>query len=117
MDACARSRMALPALARALALAAYASLAALCVADLAVGAARQNSTWSNLVSEHDGQDALLGLVQRFAGKRVLVVGDMVADEYIVGAPMRVSREAPVLILGQRDRYIVPGGATNPGVNA
>lgn len=69
------------------------------------------------MSGHDGQDALLGLVQRFAGKRVLVVGDMVADEYIVGAPMRVSREAPVLILGQRDRYIVPGGATNPGVNA
>jgi rfaE bifunctional protein kinase chain/domain len=57
------------------------------------------------------------LVRHFAGKRVLVVGDMVADEYIVGAPMRVSREAPVLILGQRNRYIVPGGATNPGVNA
>ncbi|HEV8193541.1 MAG TPA: PfkB family carbohydrate kinase, partial [Ktedonobacterales bacterium] len=69
------------------------------------------------MSGRDGQDALLRLVQRFAGIRVLVVGDMVADEYIVGAPMRVSREAPVLILGQRDRYIVPGGATNPGVNA
>ncbi len=69
------------------------------------------------MSGSDGQDALLRLVQRFAGKRVLVVGDMVADEYIVGAPMRVSREAPVLILGQRNRYIVPGGATNPGVNA
>jgi D-glycero-beta-D-manno-heptose-7-phosphate kinase len=46
-----------------------------------------------------------------------VVGDLVADEYIIGAPLRVSREAPVLILGQREHYTVPGGATNPGVNA
>lgn len=63
------------------------------------------------------RDHLLRVVRAFAGKRILVVGDMVADEYIVGSPMRVSREAPVLILGQRDRYTVPGGATNPGVNA
>ncbi len=53
----------------------------------------------------------------FAGKRVLVVGDMVADEYILGTPLRVSREAPVLILGQTEQFTVPGGATNPGVNA
>lgn len=46
-----------------------------------------------------------------------MVGDLVADEYIIGAPIRVSREAPVLILGQREHYTVPGGAMNPGVNA
>ncbi len=63
------------------------------------------------------RDHLLGLVRRFSGKRVLVVGDMVADEYIVGAPTRISREAPVLILAHRDQFTVPGGATNPGVNA
>lgn len=60
---------------------------------------------------------LVAIVRQFAGKRVLVVGDMVADEYITGAPLRVSREAPVLILGHRGQYTVPGGATNPGVNA
>jgi len=63
------------------------------------------------------RDRLARLVGRFAGKRVLVVGDMVADEYILGAPSRISREAPVLVLGQRDAFTVPGGATNPGVNA
>jgi D-glycero-beta-D-manno-heptose-7-phosphate kinase len=63
------------------------------------------------------RDHLLCLVRAFAGKRILVVGDLVADEYIIGAPLRVSREAPVLILGQREHYTVPGGATNPGVNA
>jgi D-glycero-beta-D-manno-heptose-7-phosphate kinase len=60
---------------------------------------------------------LLRVIHRFAGKRILVVGDMVADEYVVGAPLRISREAPVLILSHRDHYTVPGGATNPGVNA
>ncbi|MBF6589445.1 MAG: bifunctional hydroxymethylpyrimidine kinase/phosphomethylpyrimidine kinase [Ktedonobacterales bacterium] len=69
------------------------------------------------MSSHDERDRLLALIRRFAGRRVLVVGDMVADEYIVGTPLRVSREAPVLILGHRDQYTVPGGATNPGVNA
>jgi D-glycero-beta-D-manno-heptose-7-phosphate kinase len=63
------------------------------------------------------RDHLLCLVRAFARKRILVVGDLVADEYIIGAPLRVSREAPVLILGQREHYTVPGGATNPGVNA
>jgi D-glycero-beta-D-manno-heptose-7-phosphate kinase len=63
------------------------------------------------------RDRLITLVRAFAGKRVLVVGDLVADEYIIGAPLHVSREAPVLILGQREHYTVPGGATNPGVNA
>ncbi len=63
------------------------------------------------------RDRLLSLVHGFAGKRVLVVGDMVADEYIVGTPARISREAPVLILEHQDFFTVPGGATNPGVNA
>ena len=63
------------------------------------------------------RERLLALVRRFAGIRVLVVGDMVADEYITGIPSRISREAPVLILDHSDQYTVPGGATNPGVNA
>jgi D-glycero-beta-D-manno-heptose-7-phosphate kinase len=60
---------------------------------------------------------LLDLVARCSRARVLVVGDMVADQYIIATPARISREAPVLVLDQRDEFIVPGGATNPGVNA
>lgn len=69
------------------------------------------------MSNPEDRARLLDLVRMFAGRRVLIVGDMVADEYIVGTPLRVSREAPVLILSQRDHYTVPGGATNPGANA
>ena len=60
---------------------------------------------------------LLSLVEQFGGRRILIVGDMVADEYIIGRPERISREAPVLVLTHHDGYTVPGGATNPGVNA
>jgi rfaE bifunctional protein kinase chain/domain len=63
------------------------------------------------------RDRLTALVRGFAGKRVLVVGDMVADEYLIGTPTRISREAPVLILEHEDQFTVPGGATNPAVNA
>lgn len=69
------------------------------------------------MTDSGARERLLGLIRQFAGLRVLVVGDMVCDEYIVGTPLRISREAPVLILGQRAQYTVPGGATNPGVNA
>ncbi len=76
------------------------------------------SVAGELSLEHKSkQSRLLELVAGFAGKRVLVVGDMVADEYVVGTPSRISREAPVLILTQSDQYTVPGGATNPAVNA
>src|SRR5436309_14450173 len=49
--------------------------------------------------------------------RVLVIGDMVADEYLIGRPTRIAREAPVLILELSEERIVPGGATNVAVNA
>ena len=67
--------------------------------------------------KHIDAPTLTSIIHRFAGRRVLVVGDMVADEYIVGTPARISREAPVLILEQQEHFTVPGGATNPGVNA
>lgn len=55
---------------------------------------------------------LQAILGRMAGRRVLVLGDMLADEYIIGRPSRLSREAPIPVLEWVDRYIVPGGATN-----
>lgn len=51
-------------------------------------------------------------LRSLAGRRTLVLGDMLADEYIIGRPSRLSREAPIPVLEWVDRYIVPGGATN-----
>src|SRR6516162_10564584 len=66
---------------------------------------------------HMDRTNLHSLVSTFANKRVLVIGDMVADEYLIGRPTRISREAPVLILELHEERIIPGGATNVAVNA
>jgi rfaE bifunctional protein kinase chain/domain len=55
---------------------------------------------------------LKALVESFAGRRVVVVGDLIADEYLYGKPARISREAPVLILKFTDREVRLGGAAN-----
>jgi len=63
-----------------------------------------------------GPDAYLALIDRLAGRRVAVVGDVVADEFVYGQVARVSREAPVLILEYDSTEIVPGGAGNAANN-
>ena len=59
---------------------------------------------------------LLSLVDEFAGIRVAIFGDLLADEFIYGQISRVSREAPVLILEYDSTEIVPGGAGNAANN-
>ena len=60
---------------------------------------------------------LIGLAERFAGRRIAVVGDVIADEFLYGDPARISREAPVLILEHDRTVVVPGGAGNAARNA
>jgi rfaE bifunctional protein kinase chain/domain len=52
------------------------------------------------------------ILSRFEGKRVLVVGDLMADEHIWGHVGRVSPEAPVLVIDVERETFVPGGAAN-----
>jgi rfaE bifunctional protein kinase chain/domain len=59
---------------------------------------------------------LLALIDGFTSRRVLVVGDIIADEFIYGEVARVSREAPVLILKYDATEIVAGGAGNAANN-
>ena len=46
---------------------------------------------------------------------MLVVGDVLLDEYLSGRPTRMSREAPVPVLEFESRRHIPGGAANPAV--
>jgi rfaE bifunctional protein kinase chain/domain len=55
---------------------------------------------------------LRGFVDAFAGRRIVVVGDLIVDEYLFGRPARISREAPVLILRFTEREASLGGAAN-----
>ncbi|MGB9181737.1 MAG: PfkB family carbohydrate kinase [Pyrinomonadaceae bacterium] len=62
------------------------------------------------------QDRLAAIVDRFSRKRVVVVGDLVADQFLYGEISRVSREAPVLILRHERTETTPGGAANCAAN-
>jgi rfaE bifunctional protein kinase chain/domain len=62
------------------------------------------------------RERLKNLVREFAKRRVLVVGDLLADQFLYGEISRVSREAPVLILRHERTETVPGGAANCAMN-
>ncbi|SDD80934.1 bifunctional heptose 7-phosphate kinase/heptose 1-phosphate adenyltransferase [Sporomusa acidovorans] len=57
------------------------------------------------------------LIDNLQQKKIMVIGDMVADVYLEGAISRISREAPVLILEHAGETVVPGGAANAVHNA
>ena len=69
-----------------------------------------------LPGEAERKERLLALVDAFSSRRVLVVGDLIADEFIYGEVARVSREAPVLILKYDATDMVGGGAANAANN-
>jgi rfaE bifunctional protein kinase chain/domain len=59
---------------------------------------------------------LLEVIARFRGRRLLVVGDLIADEFIYGEIARISREAPVMILRLEHKEVQPGGGGNAAAN-
>ena len=62
------------------------------------------------------QERMISIIRRFPQRRILVIGDAVADQFIYGAITRVSREAPVFILRHEHTETNPGGAANCAAN-
>lgn len=56
------------------------------------------------------------LLARFADCPMLVVGDLMLDEFIWGSVSRISPEAPVPVVQVRDRTYTAGGAANTAAN-
>ncbi len=54
--------------------------------------------------------------QHFPDKTIVIVGDLVADQFLRGTISRVSREAPVFILRHDETETLPGGAANAATN-
>jgi D-beta-D-heptose 7-phosphate kinase / D-beta-D-heptose 1-phosphate adenosyltransferase len=61
-------------------------------------------------------DPAAALVSRFREKRVLVLGDAILDEYLLGDCSRISPEAPVPVLRVSSSRRVLGGAANTAAN-
>ena len=62
------------------------------------------------------QEVLLKIVRSFGTKKLLIIGDSIADRFLFGSISRVSREAPVFILRHEQTETIPGGAANCAVN-
>lgn len=56
------------------------------------------------------------LLDTIKGKRALIVGDLMLDEYILGRATRISPEAPVMVVRQESTMAMPGGAANVAKN-
>src|SRR3954465_10672565 len=69
-----------------------------------------------LPGEAERKERLLALVDGFSSRRVVIIGDVIADEFVYGEVARVSREAPVLILKYDATVVVAGGAGNAANN-
>jgi D-beta-D-heptose 7-phosphate kinase/D-beta-D-heptose 1-phosphate adenosyltransferase len=59
---------------------------------------------------------LAELLDRARGKRVVVVGDVMLDVYLIGDVERISPEAPVPVVRVRERKHALGGAANVAQN-
>ncbi len=62
------------------------------------------------------RDRLLLLTQRMKASRVVVVGDIMLDRYLIGETERLSPEAPVPVVSVRERHAALGGAANVAAN-
>jgi D-glycero-beta-D-manno-heptose-7-phosphate kinase len=64
----------------------------------------------------DLRERLLEIIEAVRSRTIVVVGDLIVDEYLFGKPARISREAPVLILRFTEREALLGGAGNAANN-
>lgn len=61
-------------------------------------------------------EELIKYIKKFKDKKIMVLGDLIADKFIIADPERLSREAPVLILKHQQEKTLPGGGANAAAN-
>lgn len=61
-------------------------------------------------------DTIQDTIRRIAGKRILVIGDVMLDKYVWGDASRLSPEAPVPVVKITRETSVAGGAANVAFN-
>ena len=63
-----------------------------------------------------GRDRILHLVDRMQESRIVVLGDVMLDRYLIGDTERLSPEAPVPVVTVKERRTKLGGAANVAAN-
>lgn len=55
---------------------------------------------------------MLQAIENWQNKKIILIGDIIADEYLYGEINRISREAPVFVVDYEKNEYFPGGAGN-----
>ncbi len=58
------------------------------------------------------KERLIEILSEFPKKKIVVIGDLMLDEYIIGSVTRISPEAPVPVVNVKKENFVLGGAAN-----
>jgi len=56
------------------------------------------------------------IIPRFSNAKILVIGDLILDEFVWGEVSRISPEAPVPVVWVKSESFMPGGAANVANN-
>src|SRR5215210_5490958 len=76
--------------------------------------------WYTRLARQDFDRSFMATLQDIlvacAGKRIVVIGDVMLDEYAWGEVRRISPEAPVPVVEAQRRSYTPGGAANVAAN-
>ena len=70
-----------------------------------------SSVWTG-----NSREGVLAALDRAPQMRVMVVGDLMVDQYLFGRVERISPEAPVPVVRSTGRERRPGGAANVALN-
>jgi D-beta-D-heptose 7-phosphate kinase/D-beta-D-heptose 1-phosphate adenosyltransferase len=60
--------------------------------------------------------SLQSIISKFSKVKILVIGDLILDEYVFGDVERISPEAPVPVVWANEKKFLPGGASNVAAN-
>lgn len=64
---------------------------------------------------HDKQH-FIDIINNFKGKEIVVIGDVMLDQFVKGSVSRLSPEAPVPVVNVEEEDFIAGGAGNVAVN-
>lgn len=62
------------------------------------------------------KDKLKKILKGFSSSKIMVIGDLILDEFIWGKADRISPEAPVPVVWAQSQSFMPGGASNVANN-
>jgi D-glycero-beta-D-manno-heptose-7-phosphate kinase len=76
----------------------------------------ENGMPTNASSRDVSSREAAAILETARGRTVVVLGDLMLDEWIIGSASRISPEAPVPVVRLSERKTAPGGAANVAMN-